>query len=59
MEPYEYADELATALEHLLSQLSLDPMNDYVQCAYTYAQNILDEYEHAMDIQDAALKSEV
>lgn len=59
MQPHEYAEDLAKVLERLLSQLSLDPMNDYVQAAYTQAKNVLEEYEQAMDVQDAAIKTEL
>lgn len=59
IDPNEYAADLATVLEQLLSQLSLGAMNDYVRAAYINANNVLDEYQQAMDAQDAARKGEL
>lgn len=55
----DFADDLAVSLERLLTELSRGQMNDYVRDAYTQANNTLDEYQQAMDAQDAEIKAEL
>lgn len=57
----EYAADLAETLEQLLSQLSLEPgaKSDYLRGAITNANNVLNEYQTAMDEHDVVLKAEL
>ena len=57
--PNEMHDDLVEVLEQLLSQLSLGPMNNYVRAAYINANNVLNEYQQAMDQQDAEIKADM
>lgn len=56
-----YCADFATTLERLLSCLSLEAgvKSNQLRDAMTQANNVLDEYQQAMDVEDAEIKAEM